>query len=223
MAIFLILLIALSIYHSVPLANDDDWDWDESGGDVELASRAHHQEEEDLRMAMALSLSESPEVPRPKAVGSATRRANSGGRSSTAAADGKLFIHLCVLFIRSFFVCVSHWCTFHVDWDDWGDDDTPAVTSTRVAPAPVSAPAPALAGTRQKNAARRKPPPPKPKPQQDDIFASIGLSAKPTFAPSAKPTQSKAPTSSSLAAAAEDMDVEADWGDDSDLDDLLDD
>lgn len=125
----------------------------------------------------------------------------------------------------------SHSTDFIVDWDDW--DDEPVAPTTRVvAPAPVSAPAPAIPsrpiaslGTRQQ--ARRKPAAPKPKPQQDDIFASMGLAAKPTFShpASAGRTTQAATTPSALAAAAEEMDVDpgAEWDDDGDLDDLLDD
>jgi len=178
---------------------------------------------------MALSLSESPTVPKPKETSSATRRTNSGSRPSAAAGDGEclgLFVHFLPSHVS---LVVSLLYPSHVDWDDW-DDESPPRASTRIAPAPVSAPAPAILpnnvtslGTRQTSGAIRKPPQAKPKPQEDDIFASMGLAAKPTF--TAPPTTSRpAPTTSSaLAAAAEDVDVEADWGDDSDLDDLLDD
>lgn len=123
-----------------------------------------------------------------------------------------------------------------LDWDDWGDDSPPVASTPRVAPAPVSAPAPAISnprptaitslGTRQASA--KKKPEPKPKPQEDDIFASMGLAAKPTFtSPAGRITRTPAtaPASSGLAEAAAEVneDPGADWGDDSDLDDLLDD
>lgn len=80
-----IYLTNISCLFSVPLADDDEWGWEDSG-DVELSSRAQQQEDEDMRMAMALSLSESPTIPRPKRTSSATRRTNSGSRSSVGAA-----------------------------------------------------------------------------------------------------------------------------------------
>lgn len=230
---------SLAMY-SVPLADDDDWGWDDSGGgDVELASRAQHQEDDDLRMAMALSLSESPTVPRPKQMGTATRRSNSGNRSTFAAttteaspADGKfsiIFVLSIMLLRERCRVLTFVYRNDDTDWDDWDDP-------TRVTPAPVSAPLPVVASipnpppqsiaslgpSRQQNA-RRKPPAP-PKPPQDDIFASMGLTAKPSFT-SPRTTTQAAPTSSGLAAAAQEAagDVGEEWGDDSDLDDLLDD
>lgn len=76
-------------------------------------------------------------------------------------------------------------------------------------------------------------------PKEDDIFESMGLSAKPKFSHTSSPPPSRgllrtaarktrteaAPVPSALSAAAADVggDAGSDWGDDSDLDDLLDD
>jgi hypothetical protein len=69
------------------------------------------------------------------------------------------------------------------------------------------------------------------KPKEDDIFASMGLAAKPKFShrppnvpASGARTAASPPFSSTLSAAAAVVgeDVGEDWDDDSDLDDLLD-
>lgn len=86
-------------------------------------------------------------------------------------------------------------------------------------------------------------------PAEDDIFASMGLSAKPTFSHTPSPATSKTtatsisgsrwavspspatfpttaaapPTTTSYSLSATVNDDDADWGDDADLDDLLDD
>ena len=88
-------------------------------------------------------------------------------------------------------------------------------------------------GVRQTMPTRKK----EEKPKEDDIFASIGLTAKPKFssrpnAPSSgvytsgvrTTTPAPAPVTNALSAAAADVgeDVGEDWGDDGDLDDLLD-
>ena len=69
---------------------------------------------------------------------------------------------------------------------------------------------------------KTKPAPPK---KQDDIFAEMGLSAKPNFSQSA--ASRPATTSRTLGATQlppdDDMKDGTDWGDDSDLDDLLND
>lgn len=91
------------------------------------------------------------------------------------------------------------------------------------------------AGVRKAAAQPKKPEQPK----EDDIFASMGLSAKPKFSHTSNPPPSggllrttvgrtraeAAPVPSALSAAAADVggDAGSDWGDDSDLDDLLDD
>ena len=62
--------------------------------------------------------------------------------------------------------------------------------------------------------------------QADDLFASMGLAAKPTFsATTSSSTTTKAPLSkkSSDLVATDLMSVDAKWDDDGDLDDLLDD
>ena len=66
---------------------------------------------------------------------------------------------------------------------------------------------------------------PKPKPQEDDIFASFGLSAQPTFG-ATKKTATAEPAKTRYAAQVDDVDfgpADDDWGDDADLDDLLND
>lgn len=191
---------------SVPLAgvDDDEWGWDDSGGDVELpSSRKQQEDDEDLRLAMALSLSESPTPPQASKSGMGmapfpTRRTNSGVRTTS-----------------------------------FSDDDNPPVGHTQVsaprAPAsPPSMPKIAGLGVRQTVPTRKK----EEKPKEDDIFASIGLTAKPKF--SSRPTApggymsgartAPAPVTSALSAAVADVGdvVGDDWGDDSDLDDLLD-
>jgi hypothetical protein len=57
--------------------------------------------------------------------------------------------------------------------------------------------------------------------KEDDLFASMGLAAKPTFSQAPKAKAVAKPKSSALAAT--DMGEEADWDDDGDLDDLLND
>jgi hypothetical protein len=59
------------------------------------------------------------------------------------------------------------------------------------------------------------------KKQEDDLFASMGLAAKPTFSQAPKAKTAAKPNSSALAAT--DMGDEPDWDDDGDLDDLLND
>lgn len=198
--------------------DDDEWGWDDSGGDVELpSSRTQQQDDEDLRLAMALSLSESPTTPHASKSGKGmapfpTRRTNSGVRTTSSSGT---------------------------EWDDW-DDENPLVGHTQVssprapAPPPPAMPKIASLGVRQTAVPKRTK---EEKPKDDDIFASIGLAAKPTFssrpnAPSSGGNTSgartaalaPAPVTSTLSAVAADVsdDVGEDWGDDSDLDDLLD-
>ena len=66
--------------------------------------------------------------------------------------------------------------------------------------------------------------------QEDDLFTSMGLAAKPTFAASSTSKSGitvapkvKSSTKNSSFLAATDMSVDAHWDDDGDLDDLLDD
>lgn len=84
-----------------------------------------------------------------------------------------------------------------------------------------------------KAAVVKKPPPPPPKKAEDDIFAEMGFAAKPTFGRGA-PTTSRPTTATSIKAAPKILGAKslsaddpfassADWGDDGDLDDLLDD
>eukprot|EP00980_Cylindrotheca_fusiformis_P030242 scaffold24593_cov176-Cylindrotheca_fusiformis.AAC.5 len=132
-----------------------------------------------------------------------------------------------------------------------------AVNAPRSAPAttPMSASNPSMSSNampipqRITSLGKRIPkPPPKPKaaapPQEDDIFASMGLSSKPKFskptpgvvkpstAPSASrwaaPSSAPAPTTTTTvnalsAGLSTDQGSDDDWGDDDDLNDLLDD
>ena len=196
---------------SVPLAgvDDDEWGWDDSGGDVELpSSRKQQEDDEDLRLAMALSLSESPTPP--QASKSGIGMAPFPTRRTNSG----------------------------VRTTSFSDDENSPVVHKQVsaprAPAPLPPAVPKIAGlgVRQTVPMRKK----EEKPKEDDIFASIGLTAKPKF--SSRPTapggytsgvRTTAPapapvTSSALSAAVADVGevVGEDWGDDSDLDDLLD-
>lgn len=123
---------------------------------------------------------------------------------------------------------------------------------------PTTTPSPAVPSTmpipqRITSLGKKKSPKVKPKkavaPAEDDIFASMGLSAKPTFSHTPSPATSKTtatsvsgsrwavspspatfpttaaapPTTTSYSLSATVNDDDADWGDDADLDDLLDD
>jgi hypothetical protein len=63
------------------------------------------------------------------------------------------------------------------------------------------------------------------KKQDDDLFASMGLAAKPNFSTtnSGSMTRAPEPTKKSTKLAATDLGNDANWDDDGDLDDLLDD
>lgn len=123
---------------------------------------------------------------------------------------------------------------------------------------PTTTPSPAVPSSmplpqRVTSLGKKKSPKAKPKkavaPAEDDIFASMGLSAKPTFSHTPSPATSKTtatsisgsrwavspspatfpttaaapPTTTSYSLSATVNDDDADWGDDADLDDLLDD
>uniref|UniRef100_A0A7S1ZW10 Uncharacterized protein n=1 Tax=Trieres chinensis TaxID=1514140 RepID=A0A7S1ZW10_TRICV len=245
---------------TVPLssATEDEWGWEDGGGDVEMATGANNRlkEEDDLQMAMALSISESQSkstplsAMQPKNVISTKTKSTSSpvGISSSGTSSAAVGIGV-----------------------GTGAGSSRFSVASTSAPTPAPAPAPAPAVSRPDDFAtllaesrpnhvpssqyitsfskKTKPPVPQKvekKTAEDDIFASMGLSAKPKFSTNTVPTSSRfgAATStsgwrstlgagsssnvtSSLAAAAEvnadDLDTGSNWDDDNDLDDLLDD
>lgn len=92
---------------------------------------------------------------------------------------------------------------------------TPAATSTM--PMQITS-----LGIKKTSTVAAKKKPVKKKTPDDDLFASMGFSAKPTFQ-HAPPKPAAAPVSNTSSLAAVDMGGDADWDDDGDLDDLLND
>eukprot|EP00978_Attheya_sp_CCMP212_P026095 scaffold85134_cov51-Attheya_sp.AAC.9 len=234
-----------------PLSNNsDDWGWEDeaSGVDMELpptssfhSHRSVENEEEDLEMALAMSLSESPgksttlptPIPTSRAIPKRTTSSGSGTGSSNSRINA---------------ATSTNSSSTHSSGSVAKPNPPPTRITSLAKPNPPPTRITSLGKKLAPSAAKKIEKPP----QEDDIFASMGLSAKPnfaaaprtggsvpgTFAAKASPPvsgsswrsavqASPAPVISAYSATTgmEDLgsDEGSNWDDDSDLDDLLDD